>query len=63
MAVVPAASREVFLQAATQSYISALSKVFEMIAIISFASAFLVITLIRARYIIEEPAKEPRALK
>lgn len=55
VASVPAASREVFLQAATQSYTSALNAVFIILACLSLASIVVTLALVRARDLVEEP--------
>jgi EmrB/QacA subfamily drug resistance transporter len=55
-ASVTATDREAFVQAATQSYTSALSTVFGIIACISFVGAVLVLALVRARDLVEESA-------
>ncbi|NBD18117.1 MAG: MFS transporter [Cyanobacteria bacterium] len=55
-ASVTAAEREAFVQAATQSYTSALTTVFGIIASISFVCAVLVLALVRARDLVEESA-------
>jgi EmrB/QacA subfamily drug resistance transporter len=60
-ASVSSAGREVFIQAATQSYVSALSNLLIIIACISFIGAVLILALVRAGDFFSAPNSKPQS--